>query len=777
LDATLGDSRARPDDAAMVSLATALDEIELRLSALQSWAYDAWIGIKPSRFGVLAVAILGFVLFEGMTGQGQDALVEYAGSATREEQERLVVLYFFTFAFGVLVWGFCRMSSRLRFRSELIILRRYRLYFPSPRHAGDPLTYARLRVRRILAFRLWTPPALGTLVPILLGTAFLAAGRFERVALNAAVCLAIAALLLASFMLGQSPRALAAVRAMVPAAAPAVRDLVEPRRSTSVPSNLGWPAWVGSIAAVVIVIASVVYAGFRPISFGEGFGAVPVLYLALTVILAFGTGLAMAARLTNAPVFTLVLVVALIANSIWSGHRMRFVGAEARAPVSTDGWRPGDPHGRKRPIEAAETFAAMRESGTKKPLILVATAGGGSRAAFWTGTVLGKLHDDTDARFTDHVFAISGVSGGSLGALFYRAAINAPPRADAKLEPMLQLAVDRDFLSPALAAMFTRDMVFATEDRAAIIEQTWEASFAHACARASRNPPDCLRSLSGGFLDLWRDKQRPWPALLLNGTVVETGARSVVSNLRLACLDGETACRARFVDVADLLAANPRDLVASSAANASARFPVVGPAARVAVFDTTLKSANGGVRKPDRSVVDGGYFDNFGGVTLLQLMDEIEPVLRRDDVLPIVIQITSNASLPPLTAAADGRLLPGDEEPGGHQVLEPLQTIANIRGATGTQTRAALAARAHRLDGVYVHFRLCKQVDGRRGAPLAWVLSAESQGELKSMTDRDYETCPNKAAFAAVRECLANPVPGCASTYAASGVDALKPGR
>ena len=92
-------------------------------------------------------------------------------------------------------------------------------------------------------------------------------------------------------------------------------------------------------------------------------------------------------------------------------------------------------------------------------------------------------------------------------------------------------------------------------------------------------------------------------------------------------------------------------------------------------------------------MVDGGYFDNFGGVTLLQLMDEIEPVLRRDDVLPIVIQITSDASLPPLTAAADGRLLPGDEEPGGHQVLEPLQTIANVRAATGTQTRAALAAR------------------------------------------------------------------------------------
>jgi hypothetical protein len=146
-------------------------------------------------------------------------------------------------------------------------------------------------------------------------------------------------------------------------------------------------------------------------------------------------------------------------------------------------------------------------------------------------------------------------------------------------------------------------------------------------------------------------------------------------------------------------------------------------------------------------------------------------------MFPIVIQITSNASLPPLTPAADGRILPGDDEPGGHQVLEPLQTITNIRAATGTQTRAALAGRAHRLNGVYVHFRLCPEDGGRRGPPLAWVLSAESQGELKSMADRDYDTCPNKAAFAAIRECLANPTPACASAYEASGVDALRPGR
>lgn len=49
------------------------------------------------------------------------------------------------------------------------------------------------------------------------------------------------------------------------------------------------------------------------------------------------------------------------------------------------------------------------------PLVIVATAGGASRAAYWTGTVLAALQEGAP-KFTDHLFAISSVSGGSLGA-------------------------------------------------------------------------------------------------------------------------------------------------------------------------------------------------------------------------------------------------------------------------------------------------------------------------------------------------------------------------
>src|SRR5262249_37231738 len=55
------------------------------------------------------------------------------------------------------------------------------------------------------------------------------------------------------------------------------------------------------------------------------------------------------------------------------------------------------------------------------PLLPIAAAGGASRAAYWTATVLRAFDDRTQGTFFDHVFAISSVSGGTLGAIGYAA--------------------------------------------------------------------------------------------------------------------------------------------------------------------------------------------------------------------------------------------------------------------------------------------------------------------------------------------------------------------
>src|SRR5262245_18171964 len=113
---------------------------------LRSRAYDFWIGLKPSRFGLLTVFLLIFGLMEPWTGQGRDALQDYASSNFSlsdylsrivrwdfsHDFRRLLWLYFATFCLGILTWFFCRLSCRIRFRGEADVLRRYRGNFPRP---------------------------------------------------------------------------------------------------------------------------------------------------------------------------------------------------------------------------------------------------------------------------------------------------------------------------------------------------------------------------------------------------------------------------------------------------------------------------------------------------------------------------------------------------------------------------------------------------------------------------------------------------------------------
>ena len=99
------------------------------------------------------------------------------------------------------------------------------------------------------------------------------------------------------------------------------------------------------------------------------------------------------------------------------------------------------------------------------------------------------------------------MSGGSLGALLYRAATLAAPNDADKALTIAQEAAAGDFLSPLLSAMFTRDLVsglipgLLVPDRAEVLEQAWSDSFDEACRDKLKR--DCPVSLNNGFLKLW----------------------------------------------------------------------------------------------------------------------------------------------------------------------------------------------------------------------------------------------------------------------------------
>jgi hypothetical protein len=124
------------------------------------------------------------------------------------------------------------------------------------------------------------------------------------------------------------------------------------------------------------------------------------------------------------------------------------------------------------------------------------------------------------------------------------------------------------------------------------------------------------------------EEQTPWwrPILLLNATHEETGNRIITGHVKIE--------RNVFVDSLDALNVLQSDVPASTAAHNSARFTYVSPA--------------GDLRHRNGAVIDGGYFENFGALTALELAHTATRVLNDEQhqrVKLVILMISSDPDL------------------------------------------------------------------------------------------------------------------------------------
>src|SRR5271165_24715 len=175
-----------------------------------------------------------------------------------------------------------------------------------------------------------------------------------------------------------------------------------------------------------------------------------------------GAGLAMAAATLwpatfgvtlGAPAvvfFGLGFIIPVIVIAIQLGASLRFpvVGVLLAAAVLFGGWVDNHAVGRRAfraattgPTERpslAEAYVSWRSAqpggpGAKKTMVLVAVQGGASRAGYWTAVALSSLREAAVTKGVDldsHLFAISSVSGGSVGSVGYVAML--PSKLDPK---------------------------------------------------------------------------------------------------------------------------------------------------------------------------------------------------------------------------------------------------------------------------------------------------------------------------------------------------------
>lgn len=419
--------------------------------------------------------------------------------------------------------------------------------------------------------------------------------------------------------------------------------------------------------------------------------------------------------------------------------------------------------------DAREALAAWRTAcapGSQLPPVIIATAGGASRAALWTMTVLAELaHAEPDV-FPRHIMAISAVSGGAVGAANAVAALSAAGGCGASdfglhLAKMGRKALAVDPLAPMLLGLLTTDNIQRITawpqqglevgflpDRQVLLERSLAAGF-------DASLPTMWQAEAKGqharpFLDLWRPGRNFVPYLLLNGTDVHTGRRVVVSSIRFAGRDNPP----RFPGAYDALwIANAVPSLSGAVSNTN-RFPIVSPAG-------LMKRAD----NPDNplAMIDGGYFENFGARTAQDL------IAASGVTAPIVIVISSDPEMAPLDVVRCGGArntekadVPPDPRAPVVQSLAPLLGLAATRGAHGEEALLDLMrTRCGDEDkGILPHFFHFRLVPGPgtapgdkpRPAPLNWVLSEAVRKQIAEQARWDGE---NDREFQELRRTLA----------------------
>ena len=737
------------------------------------WLQTKWEGIRGIvraltliRFNIILGAICSLALY---TGQGQDilrALVEV--EPWYDDPIPRMSFLLFTLLFALTAWYFARVMFAFQFPTE----KDEQTCFP---HIS--IDHIKRRVTSLLG------PVILFMVS---GAIFKAAQSYKSLLEPASLQLLAMTMLLTACGLGIVYAVYKKKNLLN------IGELDKPKYQQvlyfwdlpKITQRWFWGANVASITAFILF-------SYQAGVIGPWIGTAGILMLWATTLVAIGGAFVYAGSYFRVPIIGLTLIFVMIFSLYNDNHRVRQTtemrpyqeqrGSWTEMPKAiltamldfTKGIIPRGITESKDPFETYFTawFEDLENTWRKRlhglpghdgpvPVVLVSTEGGGIRAAYWTSAVLAELQDRSQALvkagklpldFARHVFSISGVSGGSLGAAVFASIIKErhhPPSQNAlatcnlepgiSIRPVAETILKRDFLSPTVGVLLFPDMfqrflpIGILDDRALALEEAWERAWSQ-CTGSNR--------FAEPFDDLWNDEQFGVPLLFLNSTVVETGQRLIMHPLPFASsLENHRASNFQtyFNDALDGPAVLGAQIPVSTAVHLSARFTYVSPAGTIFRQDLPDEDSEITTSEPKViRVVDGGYFENSGAVTTDEILLAIRRIASEKNlpIHPIAIHISND----PLKRKTRKR----EEFTGSRallpEILSPIWALLNVRPGRGYQARDELGRRVElglRSEGVdegivgsFVHFQLCEY---KRPLPLGWMLSELTRKDMDS---------------------------------------------
>ncbi len=360
--------------------------------------------------------------------------------------------------------------------------------------------------------------------------------------------------------------------------------------------------------------------------------------------------------------------------------------------------------------------------GNQPKVIVVAANGGGIQSAAWTARVLTGLEEmcnDSSAcprgKFGQSIRLISAVSGGSVGAMYFVDAYGSKWTLDPnKLSRVVEMAekssldgvawglVYPDFLRTVLP--FAAELpVLRYTDRGKALEDQWR-----------KNGP-----LTATLVQWRRDvANQDRPGVVFNATVVDTGQPFLLSTVdhiskNNSCLTFDKHC-------------GNYDLPIVTAVRLSASFPFVTPAARA-------ESCGADPKQLQFHIVDGGYYDNYGMVTLVEWLDDALKASTGKITHVLVIRIHSS----PTGVGGD----PGGYRGWFYQAIAPVLALTNVRSSgqfVHSQTELKLLKEKWEGRGLVIDTAVFEFPNN--DAPLSWHLTNQQKDEIANAWKRKIDS-------------------------------------
>jgi hypothetical protein len=362
---------------------------------------------------------------------------------------------------------------------------------------------------------------------------------------------------------------------------------------------------------LVLFLLLVLAISIFPVTFPSGCTPTIIILLGIAVWTGIATAFGAFEKIQKTPLILITAIVIFLFSYLNNNHTVRTINP-VKAPVSI--------------ASSLQKWVAQlpSDSGKVKTLYIACGEGGGIRAAYWTASVLASITDSVPA-FPKHLFALSTVSGGSLGASAYNAILRYNKPHESYTHQVRDF-MKEDYLSPVAAAFLFSDalqrilpLAVGHFDRARYLEWSWEKGW-------EKNFATTTNPFANGMQQLWNDSIL-LPNLFLNCAHTESGRRLVVSNLSFNEDEWQSNNVSKLID---------KDMPLSSSTLLSARFPILSPGAKII---DSLHHYWG-------TIVDGGYFDNYGAVTAADLYNDIRKVYKPSELKIVVLMILNSDSIP-----------------------------------------------------------------------------------------------------------------------------------